>query len=426
MHADLLIHNIGQLATLAGPPSPRRGAAMAELGIVADAAVAIAGGRVAATGKSRELRAEFSARATLDAGGRAVVPGFVDPHTHLPWAGHRAAEFELRIGGATYMQIMAAGGGIARTVADTRAASLETLVAETAGRLDRMLAYGTTTAEAKTGYGLNVAGELKQLDAIAGLQRSHPVDLVPTILAAHATPPEYRGRTDAYVDAVVAELLPAGRLRWLALRDAFGEGWPIFCDVFCEEGAFDLAQSRRVLEAAQRLGFGLKLHVDEFAPLGGVPLAVELAATSADHIVTTPPEQIALLAQSPTIGVSLPGTPFGLGQPHYTPARALIDQGGALALATDLNPGACWCESMQFIMALACRAMRLSPAEALTAATFNAAQAVGLGDQVGSLEPGKLADLLILDADDYRVLSYRFGTNAVRGVVKRGVVVREA
>ena len=332
----------------------------------------------------------------------------------------------MRIGGATYMQIMAAGGGIARTVADTRAASLADLVAETRARLDRMLAFGTTTAEAKTGYGLNVADELKQLDAIAELQRTHPVDLVPTFLGAHAVPPEYRGRTDAYVDLVVDEMLPAAWAHWQSLRSDFDANWPIFCDVFCEDGAFDLAQSRRILEAAQRLGFGLKIHVDEFAPLGGTPLAVELGAISADHLVTTPPEHVALLAASQTIGVALPGTPFGLGQQHYTPARALIDAGGALALATDLNPGTCWCESMQFIIALACRTMRLLPAEALTAATINAAYAVGLGDQVGSLEPGKLADLLILDADDYRMLAYRFGTNAVRGVVKRGCVMRDA
>ena len=403
----------------------------------------IADGRITAVGRSRDLRAAFQARDTLDAGGRAVIPGFVDPHTHLPWAGHRAAEFEMRIGGATYMQIMAAGGGIARTVADTRAASLAELMAETRARLDRMLAYGTTTAEAKTGYGLNTSDELKQLDAIAELQRTHPVDLVPTFLGAHAVPPEYRGRTDAYVDLVVDEMLPAAWQHWQRIRydnesrgltespphdsinptDALSSrasSWPIFCDVFCEDGAFDLAQSRRILEAAQRLGFGLKIHVDEFAPLGGTPLAVELGAISADHLVTTPPEHVALLAASQTIGVALPGTPFGLGERHYTPARALIDGGGALALATDLNPGTCWCESMQFIIALACRAMRLLPAEALTAATINAAYAVGLGDQVGSLEPGKLADLLILDAEDVRMLAYRFGTNLVRGVVKRG------
>lgn len=420
MYADLLIHNIGQLVTLAGPPGPRRGAAMRDLGIIEDAAVAIADERILATGRSADLRAKVRAGETLDAGGRAVVPGFVDPHTHLPWAGHRAAEFEMRIGGATYMQIMAAGGGIARTVADTRAASPAALVAESRARLDRMLAFGTTTAEAKTGYGLNLQAELKQLDAIAELQRTHPVDLVPTFLAAHAVPVEYKGQADAYVALVTDVLLPAARAHWETMRGGFEPGWPIFCDVFCEDGAFDLAQTRRILEAAKRLGFGLKLHVDEFAPLGGTPMAVEIGAISADHIVTTPAEHVTRLAGSSTIGVALPGTPFGLGQRDYSPARSLVEQGGALALATDLNPGTCWCESIQFIIALACRGMRLLPAEALIAATVNAAHAIGLGDRVGSLEPGKLADLLILDTDDYRMLAYQFGTNAVRGVVKRG------
>ena len=438
MHADLLIHNIGQLVTLAGPPGPRRGAAMREPGIIEDAAVAIAGGRIVAVGKNDELVATVQPAAALDADGRAVVPGFVDPHTHLPWAGHRAAEFEMRIGGATYMQIMAAGGGIARTVADTRAASLEMLVAETRGRLNRMLAHGTTTAEAKTGYGLNLSDELKQLAVIAELQRTHPVDLVPTFLAAHAIPPEFEGRPDAYVDLIVDALLPAAWAYRQELKydnDSPGAGhsrlgdsvnpagsssYPFFCDVFCEAGAFDLAQSRRILTAARRLGFGLKIHVDEFAPLGGASLAVELGAISADHLVTTPAGQVTQLARSDVIGVALPGTPFGLGQRDYSPARALIDQGGALALATDLNPGTCWCENMQFIIALACRAMRLLPAEALTA------YAIGLGDRVGSIEPGKSADLLLLDADDYRMLAYRFGTNLVHGVVKHGAVVHSA
>ena len=424
-HADLLIHNIGQLVTLAGPPGPRRGAALRDPGILAGAAIAIADGRILAVGKEGELAATIAAAATLDAGGRAVIPGFVDPHTHLPWAGHRAAECEMRIAGATYLQIMAAGGGIARTVADTRAAPLATLVAETRGRLDRMLAHGTTTAEAKTGYGLNLPDELKQLEAIAELQRTHPMDLVPTLLPAHAVPPEYKDRPDAYVDLVIREILPAARARWQTLRDDFPADWPLFCDVFCEVGAFDLAQSRRILEAAKRLGFGLKIHVDEFAALGGTLLAVELGATSADHLVTTPAEHVTRLAASDTIAVTLPGTPFGLGQRDYSPARALIDQGAALALATDLNPGTCWCENMQFIIALACRAMRLVPAEALAAATINAAYAIGLGDRVGSLEPGKQADLLILDADDYRMLAYRFGTNGVAKVVKRGRVVSE-
>ena len=217
-------------------------------------------------------------------------------------------------------------------------------------------------------------------------------------------------------------MLPAAWAKWQEIKGDFPDGWPIYCDVFCENGAFDLPQSRRILEAAKRLGFGLKIHVDEFEPLGGTPLAVELGATSADHIVTTPPEHVLLLARSRAIGVALPGTPFGLAHRDYSPGRALIDQGGALALATDLNPGTSWCENMQMMMALACRYIRLTPAEALVAATLNAAYAIGLGERTGSLEPGKQADLLILDADDYRMLPYRYGTNLVRTVVKGGRV----
>ena len=423
MHADLFIHNIGQLVTLAGLPGPRRGAAMRELGIIEAGAIAIRDAVIAAVGRESELAPAVQAAAYLDAGGCAVIPGFVDPHTHLPWAGHRAHEFELRIRGATYMEIMAAGGGIVRTVTDTRAASLDQLVQETAMRTERMLRHGTTTAEAKTGYGLNVLDELKQLEAIAVLQEQGLLDLVPTFLGAHAVPAEYRGRTDAYVDLVIEEMVPAAWARWGELRHIFPEGWPIFCDVFCEDGAFDLEQSRRILAAAKRLGFNLKIHVDEFAPLGGTPLAVELGATSADHIVMTPTDHVARLAASATIGVALPGTPFGLAQRDYSPSRDLIDGGGALALATDLNPGTSWCENMQLMLALACRYMKLHPAEALVGATLNAACAIGLGHLVGSLETGKQADLLILDAEDYRMLPYRYGTNLVHQVVKRGRVI---
>jgi imidazolonepropionase len=219
---------------------------------------------------------------------------------------------------------------------------------------------------------------------------------------------------------LLEEMLPAAWAKWAEIRPVFPARWPVFCDVFCEDGAFDLAQSRRILETAKALGFRLKMHVDEFAPLGGTPLAVELGATSVDHIVTTPPDHVALLAQSNTIGVALPGTPFGLAHHDYSPGRALIDQGGALALATDLNPGTSWCESMQMVLALACRYMKLLPAEALTAATLNAAHAIGLGHLVGSIESGKQADLLVLDVDDYRMLPYRYGTNMVRQVIKRG------
>ena len=413
MQADLLIHNAAQLLTLASPGGPKRGAAMGDLGIVPDGAVAIRDGLVLATGPAEELAPQVRAESTLDAEGRVVLPGFVDPHTHLVWAGDRAGEFEKRVAGASYMEIMAAGGGIMSTVRHTRAVTVDDLVAQTRPRLERALAHGTTTVEIKTGYGLNVEDELKQLEAIKRLRDEFPGTLVPTFLGAHAIPAEYKGRADEFVDLIVGEMLPA-----VAALDHP----PPFCDVFCEEGAFSLDQSRRVLEAARDLGFGLKIHVDEFQPLGGTRLAVELGATSADHLVCTPPDEIELLAHSDTVAVALPGTPFGLGHHDYTPARALIDAGGAMALATDCNPGTCWCENVQFMVALACRAMSMTPAEAISAATINAAHALGLGHIVGSLEPGKRADLILLDAASYPHLAYRFGTNLVHTVVASGQI----
>lgn len=446
MQTDLIIIHAAQLLTVAGGHGPKRGAAMADLGIVEDGALAVQEGLIVAVGPTPEVLADFTAERMLDACGKVVMPGFVDPHTHLVWAGERAGEFEQRVAGATYMEIMAAGGGIMSTVRATRAASLDDLVAQSRAHLDRMLAHGTTTAEVKTGYGLELATELKQLEAIRQLDATHPVDLVPTFLGAHAVPAEYKGRADEYVDLVVDVMLPAVRDSHLAARispmayrlsqDVLASDErsairdtryamsdkPLFCDLFCEEGAFDLTQSRRVLEAAKSLGLGLKIHVDEFRPLGGTRLAVELGAASADHLVCTPPEEIKLLAQSDTIAVALPGTPFGLGHHEYTPARAIVEAGGALALATDLNPGTCWCESLQFIIALACRYMHMTPAEAITAATLNAACAVGLGKKTGSLEVGKWADVIILDVSDYHHLGYRFGTNLVKTVIKRGRV----
>ncbi len=417
---DLLVHSAGQLCVT--PPQaggPQRGAHLGELGLIEDGAVAIHAGRVVAAGLTHELACQYRAARAIDARGKVVCPGFVDPHTHLVWMGDRAAEFEQRIAGATYMEIMAAGGGIMSTVRATRDASVEELVAAMWPRLDRMLAHGATTVEVKTGYGLETGAEMRQLEAIVALDRSHPATLVPTFLGAHAVPAEYKGRADAYVDLVIHEMLPAV----VEKSRALGLECLPFCDAFCEIGAFDLAQSRRILEAARALGFPLKIHVDEFASLGGTRLAVELGATSADHLVTTSPEDIAALGAADTVAVSLPCTPFGLGHHDYTPARALLEAGAALALASDCNPGTAWNESMPFVIALACRYLRLTPAQALVAATLNAACALGLGDRVGSLAPGYAGDLLILDAPDYRHLGYRFGANPVAMVIKGGKVV---
>ena len=430
MDADLLITHAAQLLTLSSPTGPKRGAQMDDLGLIADGAVAVQGETIAAVGPTEEIVATYSAPTVVEADGKVVLPGFVDPHTHALFAGERAGEFEMRLRGATYMQIMQAGGGIQSTVNATRSAPWETLLWETRGRLEQMLAHGTTTAEVKTGYALEQEGELRMLRAILALDRDRhqALDLVPTFLAAHAVPRESLDDPEAYVRQVVDEMLPAAANWWAEETAApstslrAGRPAPLFCDVFCEKGAFDLAQSRRILERARSLGMGLKIHVDEFASLGGTALAAELGAASADHLVCTPEDELLALARSGTIAVSLPGTPFGLGDPHYSPARRLLEAGGALALATDLNPGTCYCPSMPFIIALACRAMRLSPAEAIAAATINAAHAIGWGGQVGSLEVGKQADILVLDLPDYRHLAYRFGDNPVEVVVKRGQI----
>ena len=411
----ILIHNASQLLTLAG--GPQRGQRLGELSLIQDGAVAIAEGKVLATGRSAAMLARYPEASTFDAQGHVVLPGLVDPHTHLVWAGDRANEFEMRLQGRRYLEIMAAGGGIAATVNATRAASAEDLIEQTSERIWQAFRHGTTTAEVKTGYGLELSSELKQLDVILALNARGPASLVPTFLGAHAIPAEYADRPDAYVDLVCEQMLPEVKKWWQG--HAPGKLLP-FVDVFCEEGAFDLAQSRRVLETAKGLGFPLKIHADEFKNLGGAALAASLGAVSADHLVRTSDADIEALANSNTVAVALPATPFGLNEPDYTPAQKIIAANGLLALASDINPGTAWGESMQFILALACRKMGLTPAQAIAAATINAAAAINLADRIGSLEPHKQADLLILNISDYRQLGYRFGTNLVSYVVKQG------
>lgn len=415
MKIDLLIHSAAQLVTCASPTGPKRKAAMSDVGLISDGAVAISGGEIVAVGPSVELRAAYAARETVDAGGKVVCPGFVDPHTHLVYAGDRTDEFEMRIRGATYMEIMAAGGGIMNTTRAVRAASVGQLVAESRPRLDAMLALGSTTVEIKSGYGLNTEDELKMLQAIVELDAVHPADLIPTFLGAHAVPPEYEDRTADYVDLIIEEMLPAVA----AWRDQQALAL-VFCDVFCEANVFDREQSRRILEAGQALGLGAKIHADEFKNLGGVTMAAELGAVSADHLDVTPPAEMKALAASDTVGVILPAVNFNLGNSHYADGRALVDAGVALALSTDINPGSAPCPSMPLVMAMACRYQGLFPAEALNAGTINAAHAIGLGDRLGSIEAGKQADLLLVDAPDYRHLAYQFGHNLVERVVKRG------
>jgi imidazolonepropionase len=413
----MLLHSASQLLTLSG--SPQRGTDLGRLGILPDGAVLIRDGLVVATGVTEELRRRYPDEEMLDAGGRVVLPGFVDPHTHLIWAGDRAAEFEMRLEGKTYLEILAAGGGILSTVNRTRQASVEELLAETRPRLWNMLRHGTTTAEAKTGYGLEAAAELRMLDALLRLDAEGPLELAITFLGAHAIAPEYKGDPDGYTRHLCAEMLPAVHTWW----QGHTAGNPLpFVDVFCETGAFSLEQSRCILETARSLGFPLKIHADEFDNLGGASLAAELGAVSADHLVKTSAADIAALEHSSTVAVGLPCTPFGLAERDYTPARAILKAGGLLALASDLNPGTAWCGDMQFTIALACRYMRLTPAQAIAAATINAAAAICRENRIGSLEPGKQADLIILSVSDYRHLGYRFGSNLVHTVIKKGIV----
>ena len=415
----MLIHSASQLLTLRG--GPQRGHALGSLGLLEDGAVLVRDGKILAVGPTQDLLRVYPSEARLDASGCAVLPGFVDPHTHVIWAGERAAEFTLKMAGAKYLEILAAGGGILSTVRQTRAASIEMLVEETRPRLERMFAYGTTTAEAKTGYGLQTETEISMLEALLKLEAEGPLELAPTFLGAHAIPPEYKGDPQGYTDHLCNEMLPAVKAWWDNQKLAANRLLP-FVDVFCETGAFNLAQSSQILTRAKELGFPLKLHADEFDNLGGASLAAELGATSADHLVRTSDADISALAKSDTVAVSLPCTPFGLAEQDYTPAHKILAVGGLLALASDCNPGTAWCESMQFVIALACRNLKLTPAQAIAAATINAAHAIQRADQIGSIEPGKQADLLVLSVPDYRQLGYRFGTNLVKQVIKRGKV----
>lgn len=420
-YVDLIVDHIGQLCVIPSHEGgPQRGRSLGDLGIIADAALAVRGSTITAAGPRDEIVQTYQGISTLDVQNRLVTPGLIDPHTHLIWAGDRAAEFEQRLTGVTYQEIMAAGGGINKTVRDTRSAGLIDLVDQSKDRLSRMLQHGTTTLECKTGYGLNPETELNMLNAIALLDAECALDLVPTFLGAHAIPPEYAHDPDAYVDLLVNRMIPAVAT-WQS------EHWPgvMYCDVFCEEGAFTLEQTRRILEAGQMAGMRLRIHADEFASLGGAALAVEMGATSVDHLLATTADDVERIAASNTIAILLPATPFGLGIENTAPACALLDAGAVISLATDCNPGTAWCESMQMVLALATRSLGLTPAEALAAATINAAFAVDRGGWIGSLESGKQADLVVWDVPDYRHLGYRFGANLVHRVIKNGEIVVE-
>jgi imidazolonepropionase len=412
---SLLIRGGHQVATPRGSAA-LRGAELARLDLMPGAVVRAEGALISFVGEPEQHDRLFEPPLDiLEADGGCILPGFVDSHTHPVWAGSREDEFNRRLRGVSYMEIAKSGGGINATVRATRAASGDELLASAMTRLDTFLGHGTTTLEAKSGYGLDLDTELRMLEVIAEADRRHPVDLIATCLAAHEVPPEHRGDPDVFVDRLVEEIHPEIARRGLAEA----------VDVFCEHGVFDIAQTRRLLADADEHGWRIHLHADELTPLGGAELAVEMGALSADHLVCVTEPGIAALADSQTVAVLLPGTSFFL-RSKYAPARRLIEAGCAVALATDCNPGSSPTESMPAILALACLEMGLSVEEAVAAATLNAAAAIDRAAQIGSVEEGKRADLVVLGAPSYHHLVYHYGINPVRHVVKGGrVVVRD-
>ncbi len=409
---DLLVHGASELATPLGR-EPRGGAALGAIEVHAQAAVAIEGGLIRAIGPQAELEARYAPRARLDARAGLIVPGFVDAHTHPVFAATREEEFELRTRGASYVEIAQAGGGILSSVRSLRAASKEQLLAGLLLRLDRFLELGTTTIEAKSGYGLSLEDELKSLEVIEAARRLHPVELVPTFLGAHEVPPEYRERRDEYVELVCERMLPEVAQRKLAE----------YCDVFVEAHVFDLAHSRRILERARELGFGLRLHADQLSALGGAQLAAELGAASADHLEFATPQGIEALAAAGVVPVLCPLVPLVLRIEQEAPARRMVSAGLAPALSTDFNPGSCAAQSMHEALTFAALRYRFSAAECLSAATLNAACSLGRGARLGSLEVGKQADLVVLELSSHKQLCYDFGRARVQSVLKAGAHV---
>jgi imidazolonepropionase len=407
---DLIIEHARQLVTVEGHSQrPAIGTEMQSLPIIEDGAIAIKGEIIAAVGKSNEIVSEYSALEQIDASGKVVTPGLIDAHTHFVFAGSRENELELKIKGEGYLEILQRGGGILRTVRDTRAASKDQLLQISRRRSRNLLLHGTTTIEAKSGYGLTLEDEIKSLEVISEVNREGPLSLVPTFLGAHAVPPEYQGRTPDFVARVSQEWVEEISKRKLAE----------FCDVFCEKGVFEIADSRRILEAGKRAGLAARIHADELYPLGGAELAATVGAVSADHLLYASEQGLQRMAQAGVIATLLPAAPLTLMLDKYADARRIISEKVPVALGSDLSPS-CWLENYQLVIALACYKLKMTPAEAVTAATINAAHSVQRAHEIGSIEPGKKADIAVFDIPDYRSLGYRLGMNLINTVVKRG------
>ncbi|SBV98003.1 imidazolonepropionase [uncultured Dysgonomonas sp.] len=410
---NIIIKNVTQLVTCSGF-SAKKGKEMSDLSVIENGTVIITDGIITYVGKDANCPplSDFPDHEVVDATGKAVLPGFVDSHTHFIFGGYREEEFSWRMRGDSYMSIMERGGGIHNTMTATRNASFDELKNSGRKRLNSMLAMGVTTVEGKSGYGMDKATELKQLEVMKSLNKEHAVDIVSTFMGAHATPTEYKGREDEFLDYMIKEVMPEVKSKGLAEC----------CDIFCERNVFDIDQSRRYLTAARDLGFKLKIHADEIVTLGGAELAAELKALSADHLLQASDNGIEDLAESGVVATLLPCTAFSLKE-HYARGRYMIDSGCAVALATDLNPGSSFTNSIPLLFALASIYMQLSPEEALAALTINGAAAVGKADRIGSIDVGKQGDLVILEYPSYKFLPYHIGMNIVEKVIKKGNVV---
>ncbi len=413
---DLLIYNASQVVTVRDDAKgPKVASEMLDLGVIEGGAIAIEGGKIVDVGKSDELLERYKdAYKRIDASGCTVLPGFVDAHTHLPFVGTREDEFLLRLKGVEYIEILKAGGGILNTVKKVREATKDELFKSTKINALKLLSSGVTTAEAKSGYGLNLEDEIKQLEVLRELALEGSLEIVPTFLGAHVIPPEYRSNRRAYIDLLKEVILPEVAKGKLAK----------FCDVFCDEGAFSLEESREILLRAKELGFGLRIHADEIAPLGGAILACQVGAKSAEHLIRVSDEGIRMMAEKKVFAVLLPGTSFSLRKP-YAPARKIISAGVPVALGTDFNPGSCYCSSMEMVLQLAVLGMGMLPEEAIVASTLNSAYSLDIGDRVGSIDVGKQADIVIMSVPKYSFLFYEIGRSHVRSVIKRGRVVYE-